>query len=227
MMSKELWLIWKQPKTRRRYKVGILENKRDCYIFSYTNPELDEAIDAGFRCFPGFDDVKKEYCSKQLFANIETRLPNPARPDYQRILKSLELDLHANKWDILMATKGRLITDSYEFVMPFDKNKIEFDIAGTRYCEDIEKCKDKLKINEELTLKLDKDNEYDGNAVKIVYKNNNREFHIGYVPRYYSKDLSELIDQDVPYLATIKKINFESSLNDEDIMAHVKLIFDE
>lgn len=226
-MTKELWLIWRQPKTRRRYKVGTLINEDNCFDFVYTNPELDEAMKAGFRCFPGFDDIQKKYHSKELFANIETRLPNTARPDYNKILKSLELDLRASKWDILKATKGRLITDSYEFVAPFDKNKIEFDIAGTRYCDDIEKCKENLKVNEELFLKRDKTNEYDENAVKIIYKKDKQEFQLGYVPRYYSKYLSSLLDQGVPYLATIKKINFESNLNDEDIMAYVKLIFNE
>ena len=80
-MTKELWLIWKEPTSRRRYKIGILSYD-DKYTFKYVNPELNDALAVGFKYFPGFEDINKIYISDDLFANIETRLPNPARPDY-------------------------------------------------------------------------------------------------------------------------------------------------
>ena len=110
-MKRELWLIWRQPKTRRRYKVGILSFDK-IYTFSYLNPELDDALKNGFTYFPGFEDLQKEYESEQLFANIATRLPNPKRPDYLNILNSYDLDSSSSQFDILSATKGRLVTDS-------------------------------------------------------------------------------------------------------------------
>ena len=32
-MNNEMWLIWKHPKTRRRYKIGILTYNDDKYVF--------------------------------------------------------------------------------------------------------------------------------------------------------------------------------------------------
>lgn len=42
---------------------------------------------------------------------------------------------------------------------------------------------------------------------------------------YYSKELAEMLEQRIKYSAKIKYLNFESKLNDEDITAEVKLIF--
>ena len=122
-MKNEMWLIWKEPKSRRRYKIGVL-NYDGKYTFKYVNPELSDAAFVGFQYFPGFEDINKTYESQELFANIETRLPNPARADYLSILNSHNLEKDSNKFDILKATKGRLVTDNYEFVPAFDSNKV-------------------------------------------------------------------------------------------------------
>jgi len=224
-MKNKLWLIWKQPQTRRRYKIGILEYKDNEYSFKYVNPELEDAQKVGFDYFPGFSDINMEYKNSDLFANIQTRLPNRNRPDYLDILNSYGLDSKSSKFDILKATKGRLITDNYEFVPIFDNNKIEFDVAGTRHCLDVKKCKDIISINDKLELQLEPDNEYDKYAIRVILTKNGKNYHLGYVPRYYSKELYELLNNNVEYSALIQSLNFESELNDEDITAYVKLIF--
>ncbi len=223
-MNKEMWLIWKQPETRRRYKIGILKYNNK-YTFKYTNPELDEAIKVGFEYFPGFDSIDKTYKSDKLFPNIITRLPNPKRPDYLEILNAYNLNKDSNELEILKATKGRLITDNYEFVPSFDKNKIEFDVAGTRYCKDIKKCMNILNVNDKLLLELDNQNIYDENAIKIILNKNGKKYHLGYVPRYYTKYLADLLNNNVEYSAMIQTLNFESKFSDEDINVFVKLIF--
>ncbi|WP_154889291.1 HIRAN domain-containing protein [Longibaculum muris] len=224
-MNKEMWLIWKQPTTRRRYKIGSLIYDSDGYVFKYIEPELNDAKLAGFRYFPGFEDTSKEYKSKDLFANIDTRLPNNARADYLEILNSYNLEFDSSKLEILKATKGRLITDNYEFVVAFDTNKVEFDVAGTRHCPDVKECKQFININDKLSLELESDNKYDENAIKVIFHKNNKKYHLGYVPRYYAKELTELLKNKVEYSAMIQSINFESELTDEDITAYVKLIF--
>ena len=60
------------------------------------------------------------------------------------ILNSYNLTQNSTKLEILEATKGRLLTDNYEFVPAFDIGKVEFDVAGTRYCNDIIECKRKI-----------------------------------------------------------------------------------
>lgn len=226
-MKKEMWLIWKDPVSRRRYKIGILTYTNDLYTFQYVNPELNAAIKVGFIDFPGFDDINKKYESKELFANILTRLPNKARPDYLEILNSYNLETDSNNLDILKATKGRLLTDNFEFVPAFDYNKIEFDVAGTKHCGDVKKCIEQnlIKINDKLELELEPTNKYDENAIKVLLYKNEKTYHLGYVPRYYTEDLAKLLKNQTEYSAMIQSLNFESEISDEDITAYVKLIF--
>ena len=112
-MKEELWLIWKDSISRRRYKIGILVKKNSKYSFTYVNPELDDAKLVGFNYFPGFEDTNKKYESNELFTNIATRLPNETRSDYLEILNSYNLEKDDDEFRILKATKGRTITDNY------------------------------------------------------------------------------------------------------------------
>lgn len=228
-MKDEMWLVWKEPESRRRYKIGILiyDEVKNFFMFKYVNPEFNAAKECGFQYFPGFYDINKVYESSDLFANIETRLPNPSRTDYLEILNSYNLEKDSSKFEILKATRGRLITDNYEFVPAFDKTKIEFDLAGTRYCPEVKKCKNKgiMHINDKLLLKLDPNNIADSNAIKVFLKKDGREYHLGYVPRYYTKELTELLKNNVEYSAMIKSLNLDSEIYDEDISVYVKLIF--
>lgn len=224
-MKNEMWLIWKEPIKRRRYKIGILTKKDYKYEFKYINPELNDAKLVGFDYYPGFDDTNKTYENEKLFTNISNRLPNPNRPDYLEILNAYNLTKDSSELEILEATKGRLVTDNYEFVPTFDLNKIEFDIAGTSHCKEIEKCKDFLNINNKLFLEPDINNEHDEFAIKVIYIHNNIKYHLGYVPRYYSKELYTILKKNINYSAMIKNLNLNSELNDENITASVKLIF--
>lgn len=225
-MKNEMWLIWKESKSRKRFVIGTLTKNEKKFIFKYINPELNEAKKAGFEYFPGFEEINKIYESQDLFANIKTRLPNPARPDYLEILNFYNLDKDSSDFDILKETKGRLLTDNYEFVPAFDKNKINFEVAGTRHYHDIQKCKKELSVNSKLYLEIDEKNEHDKYAIKVIYKSNNKNYLLGYVPRYYSKQLCELLKDNIKYSARIQSVNFESKISDENISTSVKLIFD-
>ena len=225
-MNNELWLIWKEPLSHRRFKIGILIKLNDGYEFSYVDPELGEARKVGFNFFPGFNDLSKTYKNNELFINISSRLPNKGRIDYLEILNSYNLDKESSDFDILKATRGRTLTDNYEFVPAFDLNKIEFDVAGTRHCKDINKCKDFLKINRVLYLEPEPNNKNDENAVKVVLKENGKLYHLGYVPRYYSKELLNELNKGAKYSAMIQNLKFNSPFSDENIVANVKLIFD-
>ena len=225
-MKDELWLIWKDPISRRRYKVGMLNKKNNVYRFSYVNPELEDAKMVGFKYFPGFENLTKTYESTYLFTNISTRLPNNTRPDYLEILNCYNLEKDSDDFDILKATRGRTVTDNYEFVPAFDSSKIEFDVAGTSHSKDITECKEYLKINGKLYLEPEPENVNDKNAIKIIFKENNKAFHLGYVPRYYCKELLDELNRGVKYSAMIQSLNLESQLSDENITANVKLIFD-
>ena len=224
-MKNSMFLIWKESTSRRRYIIGTLTNDENSYSFVYTDPELSDAKEKDFKCFPGFENINEVYKSKNLFANIKTRLPNVGRPDYLEILNSYNLENDSTEMEILKATKGRLLTDNYEFVPVFDKRKIEFEVAGTRHCSELEDCKRLLEINERLYLELEPENKFDVNAIKINFKGEGKNYHLGYVPRYYSKELTQLLKEDINYSAMIQSLNFNSENSDENITAIVKLIF--
>ncbi len=221
-MKKELWLIWKEPVSHKEYKVGSLIKENNKYIFSYINPDLNDAIKVGFKYFPGFEDLTKTYVNDNLFTNILTRLPNKSRPDYLDILNYYNLEKNSDYFDILKATRGTTITDDYEFVEAFDPSKIEFNVVGTYNCSDVEKCKKYLKINKKLYL--EPENLKDSNEVKIIFKENNKLYHLGYVPRYYCNELLEELKKETKYSAMIQSLKFNSQISDENIIANVKLI---
>ena len=222
----KMWLIWKEPKERRRYVIGELSYNENKYKFKYIDPEINDAIKVGFDYFPGFKDLDREYESIELFANITTRLPNSNRTDYLNILNFYGLDVNSSQMEILKATRGRLLTDNFEFVPEFDEQKIEFEIAGTRHYLDYQKLKHIMKINDNLELLHERENLKDKYAIKVLFRSNNDVYQLGYVPRFYSKHLLELLNKDIKYSAKIKSMNFDSELSDEDITVSVKLIFD-
>lgn len=225
-MENSLWLVWKQPNSRKRYVVGELTYDQKKYTFKYLKEYLEEAKENGFYNFPGFDDLEKEYECEELFQNILSRLPNKTRPDYLEILNFYDLDSTSTKMEILKNTRGRLLTDNYEFVPVFNKQKLEFEVAGTTHCVDFEKYRNMLEINENLILEKEPNNKYDKYAIKIMFRTCKGTYHLGYVPRYYTKQLTELLDKNIKYSARIKYLKLESLLNDENITAEVKLIFE-
>ena len=225
-MLEKLWMIWKAPVSRRRFIIGELSKSESSYCFKYINPELEDAKENGFSYFPGFNDLSKTYTSNTLFKNIETRLPNPSRPDYLEILNLYDLETDSNQMEILRATKGRLLTDNFEFVPTFDRNKIELDIAGTSHHLLDTEVRKVLRVNDNLELEQDPDNKEDRYAIKVLYEIGDKRVLLGYVPRYYSKDLTNLLDKGIKYSAKIESLKLDSEISDEDVTASVKLIFE-
>ena len=104
---------------------------------------------------------------------------------------------------------------------------MQFDVAGTRHCSDVKKCLKLISVNDKLLLELEPNNLYDEYAIKVILDKNNKYYHLGYVPRYYSKELTKLLKDNVEYSAMVQSLNFESKISDEDINVVVKLIFND
>ena len=217
-MKKVFWLIWKNPTTRNRYKVGTLTIHENNFDFRYDKEECNFK-DIEFDFFPGFNDVNKIYSSKSLFENIVTRLPNKNRPDYVELIESYGLNIYSTDIDILEKTRGRLLTDTFEFVLAFNYQNIEFEVAGVRHSSDFKKCKNLLEIGRKLVLEIEGTNKYDKYAIIIKFN----EYKLGYVPRFYSKGLYEALKNNIFYDAYISNLNFNSKIFDEAITVNVKL----
>lgn len=201
--EKKLYMIWKSANTRRRYKVAELVNINDeKYIFSYINPELNDAKKVGFSLYPGFNDDNKRYKSNYLFKNIAMRLPNKNRDDYNTYSEKFGILPGDSDFEILTKTKGKIVTDNIEFIRPFSKNGFEFEIAGIRYY-DIKTIKRCLHIGDVVKLEIDSTNKFDEYAVKVTYEYDRKSYILGYVPRYYSEDVYKCIENNEIGVASI------------------------
>lgn len=204
-----IFLIWKEPVSRKQYIVGQL-SKNGQYEFSYGR-EVQEAINNGFELLIPFNDVSKVYYSDFLFPVFSSRLPDKKRRDIGSILQKYGLAEY-DEYKLLKRGGAKLPIDNLEFIDPIlerDKEGFErtFYLAGPRYyigCNGKD-CDYSVTLNtdEELFLELEDTNEHDKNAIRVVKKGS---IHIGYIPRYYSEQLSELIRKGVSYDCTIRDV---------------------
>ncbi len=192
-----LFLIWKSGQSGKQYIVGQL-TKNSGYEFKYCE-EVKEALEDGFVPLLCFPDLGKVYRNERLFSIFSSRLPDKKRKDIRDILKKYGLEKY-DEYMLLKRSGARLPIDGLEFIDPIldtDKNLMRiFFVAGVRHylnCEGND-CLNAWEITrgDEVFFKRDSENEYDENAVKIM------DFSgkvLGYVPRYYSRSVTELLEK--------------------------------
>lgn len=208
-----LYVIWKDPSTGSRVKIGQL-SKNGSYEFIYINDDLVKAINKGFKALVAFPEFDKVYRNDEVFSAFSSRLPDKRRKDIEAILSKYNLKEY-DAFELLRASGGKLPTDTLEFIDPIfddpDKDVIrEFFIAGTRH-RDL--CKPEfypecvinleLKEGEELIVHPEWDNEVDPNAVLLLKNSKDRE-KIGYIPAYYAESVSEAIKRNQKITCKVK-----------------------
>ncbi|GED34867.1 HIRAN domain-containing protein [Brevibacillus centrosporus] len=224
--TSKLLLIWKDPNTRNRFTVGKLSFEENTYIFKYKDPDLSDAVAHGFKYYPNFTDHTQTYTSEgTLFQPFLKRLPRSARPDYPLLLERYGLNPTSSEMEILEATRGRLPTDTFEFVrdIQFVENEplqISFDIAGARHYITESELKQKINVGAQVILEPNPANEYDIYAVKVLLADKN--IHIGHVPKYYSKVISEILAKVKDYKAIIVYTDFDNISPDEWVKISVQ-----
>lgn len=212
-----IYVIWKEPETRRQYTVGELV-KNGNYKFSY-GYEVEKAIKKGFKGLICFEDFKETYYSDVLFPAFSSRLPDERRRGIERILKRYGLEKY-DAYELLKRSGAKLPIDNLEFIDPLPDEVNEniercFYIAGTRHyigCEG--KCCDKsvkIEKGDTLNLVLESDNKYDHNAIMVYDELRN---HIGYIPRYYSELLTNFIKKDYDCHCEVYFVNKENNCNE-------------
>ena len=192
-----LYLIWKSPQTRRQYIVGQL-SKNGQYEFQYTE-EVQDAIEVGFTPLISFPNISEIYTSKELFSNFSSRLPDRKRKDMDKILKKYGLE-EFDPYQLLKMSGAKLPIDNLQFIDPIlefnNAFEREFYMAGVRYylgCEG-ENCEQTVDVTrgDQAFLKKEPENKADSCAVKIL---NDKEELLGYIPRYYSRAFTRMIDE--------------------------------
>lgn len=214
-----LWVVWQSPQSGLFYHIGTLSHFEDVYEFRYVieaendHLKLNDALRNGYMLNPAFPDPQKVYKSKQLFGAFNRRLPSTNRADFLEILEDLGLGENCSKMELLEATRGRLANDTYSFERPLrvegdEKVRTSFYIHGMRHRNLPNNWVNLIQVDSQVTLKRENDNEYDPNAVAIYSERGN---HIGYVPAFYTKGISALIDNGATPIVKVISVNEDST----------------
>lgn len=202
-----LYVIWRDPRSRRNYIIGKL-SRSDKYTFEYCE-EYKKALDVGWELLEAFPD-EQVYESDTLFAAFAGRLPDPKRRGIEAILKKYGLEEY-DGYELLRRSTGRLPFDTYEFIDPiFPEDETvqrDFYLMGLRHylgCNG-EDCsaKSALVSGEKLVLVSEPDNESDPYAVKVETQTHQM---LGYIPRYYSESVAVRLLKGMPYTCIIIEI---------------------
>lgn len=211
-----LYLIWKSEQTRKQYIIGQL-TKNGQYEFQY-GEEVQSAIADGFKPLLCFPDLDKVYKDNRLFTIFTCRLPDRKRKNIQTILDKYGLEEY-DEYMLLKRSGARLPIDNLEFIDPilsFDKNVTRiFYMAGVRHymnC-DGKDCAQAIKITrgDEVFLRIEPDNKYDQNAVQFLDVSGKI---LGYIPRYYSKGVTELLELGKKIVCHIYNVDKNKNCNE-------------
>jgi hypothetical protein len=99
-----LAVTWQHPLTGRTTAVGLLTHVDSIYRFCYFR---SAGAVAGFQPFLGFPDLERRYEATALFPLFAQRVMRRSRPDFDRYLHALRLEVDASEWSILGRSQGQ------------------------------------------------------------------------------------------------------------------------
>ena len=212
-----LYLIWKSDQSRKQYIVGQL-TKNGGYEFQYCE-EVNTAIADGFTLLLCFQELNKVYKDNKLFPIFASRLPDRKRKNIQNILEKYGLKEY-DEYMLLKRSGARLPIDNLEFIDPIldtEGNNITriFFMAGVRHYIECngKKCTDAIPITrgDEVFLQKEVKNKYDPYAIQMLDMSGKV---LGYVPRYYSKGVSKLLEQGKKIVCHIYNVDKNNNCNE-------------
>lgn len=128
-MSSELkniiWMMWKNSEGES-FKVGELARRAEKYYFRYDINGVEKAEEYGFSPLPNLPLIGVEYFREELFNSFSKRLPGHGKKDIGGVLKQYDLKKY-DAFELLKKSGGKISTDSFEFVSPFDEECIILD----------------------------------------------------------------------------------------------------
>lgn len=207
MQNNFLYLIWKDPETRRNFTIGKL-TRDSKYKFEYCE-DAGAAEESGWKLLGTFPDYQT-YESANLFPVFASRLPDKKRRDIKKVLEKYGLK-EFDEFELLRRSGARLPIDTYEFVDPiFAEDEVierDFYIMGIRHhaaCNGTD-CAllPTLKPGDLLVLEAEPENEYDRFAIRALTQTGE---HLGYIPRYYNKAILTRIEKGTSYSCQVLEV---------------------
>jgi hypothetical protein len=196
-----LLLVWHHTNSdapRQRRVVGELIRSGEDAAFRYLKDTEDfkAALNEGFFEFPAFADKDGndyQYGALDVFMR---RLPPRKREDFKEYLAqySLPTSFTGSNFALLAYTGARLASDTFELCPDLTDAKAPVDfvieVSGVQHyvSDEIVLCE-----NDDVFFVPELDNQFDSNAVKVMYNDNT----IGYVNKALSKSFSHLMRSGV------------------------------
>lgn len=181
----KLYLSWRKGQGSRRHIVGVLQPADDGrFVFTYDKPSVEKAEKEGFAPYTEFPDTMKSYNGNALEI-FGQRIIKSERPDVQSFYDFWEIEssFKEDKFYLLGHTQGLLPTDNFEFLADYNP------IAGLHFLTELagltnyQLPSNLVQVGDILSFEIDKDNEYDLEAVK-VFKGDQE---IGYIKKIHCK----------------------------------------
>jgi hypothetical protein len=192
----KIYVAWRNPTTTSWHPIGLLKHESGSYSFEYL---AGVSRADGFNRPAEFPDFRKKYHSRSLFPLFKNRMMATGRPDHTRYLDWLQLEKKdAGTLAELAMSGGRRTGDSFElFSVPTQSSngfyKVAFFLHGLRYKSDeVTSHASSLRAGDSLQFEPELINPHDVCAHKITHN----DWDLGYVPRYLSCDIAELLRAD-------------------------------
>lgn len=211
---KILFIAWQDPETREWIPVGRLTRNDDSYIFVYTKGAKRSKR---FVPFGWMKDLDSLYVSEHLFPLFANRILPRSRPEFSDYIDWLGLSAEEyDDLDILARSGGVRETDTLEIFpcpVPDQHHRYvgHFFSHGLRYfSKEQQQRLRSLRVGEQIFLLKDIQNEFDPNA--LILRSSEPVALIGYCPRYFSAEFSELIDKASPEAVhvTLARVNADA-----------------
>lgn len=187
----------------------------EIYLLRYTR---GVARFADFNGFGRMLNTKAAYFSHGLFPLLKNRVISRNRADFSAFARWVgRSESELGYFEELALTGGQRGTDSIELI-PVPEPSAEgmyeasFFVHGVRYLSGRDQAEFSLLVpGDKLVLVPEFNNEVDRHA--LLLKRHGSAHHVGYVPRYFSKDFSELLKSDSHNVEIlVQKVNSDAPL---------------
>jgi hypothetical protein len=120
-----IWMMWRNSEGES-FKVGELSRREQKYYFKYDILGVKKAEEYGFSPLINFPRTDVEYFREELFSSFSKRVPGHGKKEISSVLKQYELKKY-DIFELLKKSGGRIPTDSFEFITPFEEEHIILD----------------------------------------------------------------------------------------------------
>ncbi len=215
-MNRQVFLAWQDPERRSWHPIGRLQSNGRRFLFVYTHGALVAKDTGRFSPLAAFPRLDTVYQSSTLFPLFANRLMPSSRPDYPEFLRWLNLgDADPSPLAVLARSGGQRATDTLE-VFPCPEKKPDgsyetrFFVHGLRHMppESTQRAA-LLQSGDHLLPMWDFGNQHDPYALALRTSEANPGdlYLMGYLPRYLSREVLELLRGGSSPKVQIERIN--------------------